>query len=259
MLRIILGRSRTWVRTLHLCNNRSLLAARVTLATLPRVQEADAAAAAEHEEIWTVVGFEVMPCSVKRTFGDAIAPVNCKPWPHDANPEPQRIEEGADIIYSYDVFWDETDTKWASRWDLYLRMPSGSVHWFSILTSLLVVLVMAAIMSVILRRTVRHNLATVKEPALLPAGDQSGEERGVKSPLLLSLGNGEGGGKLQADDVLRPPAHMHALAVQARPSAPSLRSLCCITPSDHSRERSIHCGVVRATCTSASRLSANAL
>ena len=77
-----------------------------------------------------IVGFEVMPCSVKRTFPDTIEPVTCKPWPHEGNPEPQAIEVGADIVYSYDVYWEHSDIEWTSRWDLYLRIPSTSVHWF---------------------------------------------------------------------------------------------------------------------------------
>jgi transmembrane 9 superfamily member 2/4 len=42
-------------------------------------------------------------------------------------------------------------------------MPNGSVHWFSILNSLLVVLVMSVIVAVILMRTVRRDLAKYEE------------------------------------------------------------------------------------------------
>ena len=41
-------------------------------------------------------------------------------------------------MYSYDVYWDTSKITWASRWDAYLRMPGGKVHWFSILNSLMV-------------------------------------------------------------------------------------------------------------------------
>lgn len=71
--------------------------------------------------------------------------------------------EGADIVYTYDVYWQESDTKWASRWDAYLRMPGGRVHWFSIVNSLLVVLVMAALVATILIRTVRRDLARYEQ------------------------------------------------------------------------------------------------
>ena len=58
-------------------------------------------------------------------------------------------------MYSYDVFWKVSTTRWASRWDAYLRMPGGKVHWFSILNSILIVLVMATLVAMILIRTVR--------------------------------------------------------------------------------------------------------
>ena len=42
-------------------------------------------------------------------------------------------------MYTYDVYWDTSDITWSSRWDAYLRMPGGKVHWFSILNSVMVV------------------------------------------------------------------------------------------------------------------------
>ena len=61
------------------------------------------------------------------------------------------------------MYWTPSDIEWASRWDAYLAMPNGSVHWFSILNSLLVVLVMSVIVAVILMRTVRRDLAKYEE------------------------------------------------------------------------------------------------
>ena len=167
---------------------------------LQSMQERDEDVAKNHGEMWMIVGFEVMPCSIKRVYGDAIETVSCKPWPNDENPEPQEIKEGADVLYSYDVFWQESDIEWASRWDLYLRMPNGSVHWFSILNSLLVVLVMSVIVAVILMRTVRRDLAKYEE--LLIEGGEGGKE--------------ESGWKLLSGDVFRAPSHLPELAVQVR-------------------------------------------
>ena len=47
-----------------------------------------------------MVGFEVMPCSIKREKGDAVEDVKCNPWGDPSNPEPQEVHEGADIIYT---------------------------------------------------------------------------------------------------------------------------------------------------------------
>ena len=65
----------------------------------------------------------------------------------------------AKLVYTYDVYWELSDISWASRWDAYLRMPGGRVHWFSILNSLMVVLVMSSIVAMIMMRTIRRDLA----------------------------------------------------------------------------------------------------
>ena len=61
-------------------------------------------------------------------------------------------------MYTFDVYWEESDISWASRWDAYLNMPGGRVHWFSILNSLMVVLVMSSIVAMIMMRTIRRDL-----------------------------------------------------------------------------------------------------
>lgn len=61
-------------------------------------------------------------------------------------------------MYTYDVFWGTSEITWASRWDAYLRMPGGKVHWFSILNSLMVVVVMSCIVAMIMMRTIRRDL-----------------------------------------------------------------------------------------------------
>jgi transmembrane 9 superfamily protein 2/4 len=69
------------------------------------------------------------------------------------------VKDGERIVYTYDVHWQPSQTRWASRWDAYLRMPGGRVHWFSILNSIMIVLVMATLVAMILIRTVRRDLA----------------------------------------------------------------------------------------------------
>lgn len=65
---------------------------------------------------------------------------------------------GEKIVYTYDVYWEAVNTPWSSRWDAYLRMPGGKVHWFSILNSLMVVVVMSCIVAMIMMRTIRRDL-----------------------------------------------------------------------------------------------------
>jgi len=143
-----------------------------------------------------VVGFEVQPCSIKRRAGKAIENLDCG-IDADRPPEPQEIKEGEQVVYSYDVFWQISQTRWASRWDAYLRMPGGKVHWFSILNSLLIVLVMASLVATILIRTVRRDLAKYEQ--LMVDGSVDMKD--------------EAGWKLLTGDVFRAPTSAKRLCV----------------------------------------------
>ena len=61
------------------------------------------------------------PCSA--TLHTRAAP--CLPSP---SPTPTCTRPGAEIVYTYDVYWDTSDITWSSRWDAYLRMPGGKVR-----------------------------------------------------------------------------------------------------------------------------------
>ena len=55
---------------------------------------------------------------------------------------PQPVSTAGDVIWAYDTRWEYSDVKWASRWDLYLYMGDDQVHWFSLLNSLVIVLLL---------------------------------------------------------------------------------------------------------------------
>lgn len=149
------------------------------------------------KEMYMVVGFEVSPCSIQREPGKEIEEVVCG-VDNDAHIVAQEVKEGAKIVYTYDVYWQDSKIKWASRWDHYLRMPGGKVHWFSILNSTLVVVVMAVIVAMILIRTVRKDLA--KYEALVVEGNTDLKD--------------EAGWKLVTGDAFRAPNNSHRFAVQ---------------------------------------------
>ena len=54
--------------------------------------------------------------------------------------------------------WEHSEIRWASRWDLYLYMGDDQVHWFSIINSLAIVLLLTGIVAMILMRTLRRDL-----------------------------------------------------------------------------------------------------
>ncbi|KIY92886.1 Putative phagocytic receptor 1a Flags:Precursor [Monoraphidium neglectum] len=92
-----------------------------------RLAQSGNTAGAAAEQLYMVVGFEVKVCSIARTAGKTVDNVECG-MGGAAEPAPQEIKEKAEVVYTYDVFWQVSETQWASRWDAYLRMPGGKSY-----------------------------------------------------------------------------------------------------------------------------------
>ena len=107
-----------------------------------------------------IVGFEVEAFSVqhkyKGTWGKD-AQLTSVPLSPDLPPQPV-LDGPGEYIFTYDVTWEECAIKWASRWDLYLYMGDDQIHWFSILNSLAIVLLLTGIVAMIMMRTLRRDL-----------------------------------------------------------------------------------------------------
>ncbi|KAG0553054.1 hypothetical protein BDA96_01G562000 [Sorghum bicolor] len=153
---------------------------------------------------YTVVGFEVVPCSVEH---DAAAIKNKSMYDEitskattgcDPSVVSMRVQDNRPLVFSYEVVFVESSIEWPSRWDAYLEMGGAKVHWFSILNSIVVVSFLAAIVLVILLRTVRRDLAQYEE--------LGGSESGTHADELA-------GWKLVAGDVFREPSHPVLLCV----------------------------------------------
>ncbi|KAL2472588.1 Transmembrane 9 superfamily member 11 [Forsythia ovata] len=65
--------------------------------------------------------------------------------------------------FTYEVSFVESDIKWPSRWDAYLKIEGSKVHWFSILNSLMVITFLAGIVLMIFLMIVRRDLAQYEE------------------------------------------------------------------------------------------------
>ncbi|KAH9306410.1 hypothetical protein KI387_010814, partial [Taxus chinensis] len=121
-----------------------------------------------------IVGFEVTPFSMKHSS---------EPWMEGqgtaktCNPSTQKcvsgldayqeVEEGKEIMFTYDVVFTETNAKWASRWATYLPMRDDHIHWFSIIDPLMVVLMLSGMVVMILMKTLfsKYNLGETDEEA----------------------------------------------------------------------------------------------
>jgi transmembrane 9 superfamily protein 2/4 len=94
----------------------------------------------EDSDQYTIVGFEVEPFSVHHTPEDMNRPWDpvsnaalstCSADQHiDGMQQPQAVNFGDPIIFTYDVHWVRSDIKWAQRWDLFTKtaVANASIH-----------------------------------------------------------------------------------------------------------------------------------
>ncbi|QCD99222.1 transmembrane 9 superfamily member 8-like [Vigna unguiculata] len=150
-----------------------------------------------------IVGFEVKPFSVKHEFEgkwdeQATRLTTCDPHAKHTvvnSNTPQEVEENKEIIFTYDVEFQESDVKWASRWDAYLLMSDDQIHWFSIVNSLMIVLFLSGMVAMIMLRTLYRDISKYNE---LETQEEAQEETGWK---------------LVHGDVFRPPNNPDLLCV----------------------------------------------
>ncbi|CAH2104508.1 unnamed protein product [Euphydryas editha] len=137
------------------------------------------------QDSYRVVGFEVETFSVDKdhlTFIDD----SCQFLP-EAKPQLVNEDTGTKLYFTYSVEWGESDIEWASRWDIYLGMKDVQIHWFSIVNSIVVLFFLSGILTMIIVRTLRRDIARYNS-------DENIEE-------MIE----ETGWKLVHGDVFRPP------------------------------------------------------
>ncbi|KAK8513568.1 hypothetical protein V6N12_052746 [Hibiscus sabdariffa] len=129
-----------------------------------------------------IVGFEVKPFSVKHEYdgewNEKTHLTTCDPHAKRAvtsSESPQEVEENTEIIFTYDVEFQESDIKWASRWDAYLLMADDQIHWFSIVNSLMIVIFLSGMVAMIMLQTLyrdisKYNQLATQEEALEETG-----------------------------------------------------------------------------------------
>jgi len=140
-----------------------------------------------------IVGVQVSPRSIKHA---SASQVNCG---HDPDPQPFKLNAenpSLELVYTYSVSFRPSDLKWASRWDSYLQSAENtSIHWFSIVNSLIIVVFLSGMIGVILVRTLHKDIARYNNA---DAVEEAQEEFGWK---------------LVHGDVFRPPDNAMFLSV----------------------------------------------
>ncbi|CAH9086570.1 unnamed protein product [Cuscuta epithymum] len=150
-----------------------------------------------------IVGFEVKPFSVRHEYegqwsGNNTRLTTCDPHAKrtvTSSDSPQEVEDKKEIVFTYDVEFQESEIKWASRWDTYLLMTDDQIHWFSIVNSLMIVLFLSGMVAMIMLRTLYRDISKYNQ---LETQEEAQEETGWK---------------LVHGDVFRPPTNSDLLCV----------------------------------------------
>ena len=159
---------------------------------------------------YRVVGVSVIPSSRRdaKVLGDG--KVDCGDFDNHL-----ALDEKGDsaVTWTYSVSWKESKTAWATRWDTYLHVYDPKIHWFSLISSTIIVIFLCGMVGAILMRALKKDIARYNRLDSFNLDDLSGTngevEEGVqedsgwklvhgdvfrtpKNPLLLSvfLGNG---------------------------------------------------------------------
>ena len=160
------------------------------------------------DDEFRVVGVLVIPSS--RDDPNVVDGGECS---KTVNPLQLNPDGGTAVAWTYSVFWKQSSTAWATRWDSYLHVFDPRIHWLSLISSAIIVVLLCAMVGAILMRVLKKDIARYNRLDVFNLDDLSGAngetEEGIqedsgwklvhgdvfrapKNPLLLSvfLGNG---------------------------------------------------------------------
>ena len=152
---------------------------------------------------YRVVGVLVEPTSAagSKFLGDGKA--EC------GNDGPVVLDENGEtaVTYTYSVYWRPSTTAWATRWDKYLHVVDPKIHWFSLINSTIFVVFLVGMISTILHRALRKDIARYSRLDNINLDDLSGT-----NPVEDEIQE-DSGWKLVHGDVFRSPRHSLLLSV----------------------------------------------
>lgn len=139
------------------------------------------------QEYFLIVGFKVVPRSIG--WGD-------EPCSQKMKDKFQVLSDNMDkISYTYSVKWQEDlQGSWARRWEVYMDSSNAQIHWYSIINSLMLLVVLTVIVAFIMIATLRRDIANYN----------STDEEGLQDDVV--------GWKMIHGDVFRNPQGLKILA-----------------------------------------------
>jgi transmembrane 9 superfamily member 2/4 len=182
---------------------------------LGQVDEAGESYLNNHYDIWIdyhqagegayrVVGVVVEPFSIADS---KILPDGSAECPGESRPKQLSNTARTKVVWTYSVFWRPSPTSFATRWDKYLHVYDPKIHWFSLINSAVIVCFLVGMVSTILIRTLRKDIARYNRLDQVALEDLSGT--GIMDDGVQE----DSGWKLVHGDVFRPPKLPLPLAV----------------------------------------------
>jgi len=62
------------------------------------------------------------------------------------------------IIFTYDVVFELSNVSFSSRWDHYLHLDSDKIHWYNLINSSLIIIIISSVVVYIFMRAVRREI-----------------------------------------------------------------------------------------------------
>ena len=108
------------------------------------------------EDKFNVVGFNVLPMSIKHDNDKPICATELKLLLNNFNKPFQPLEEG-NILFTYDVIYEYSDITYATRWDHY-KPSKEKIHWAGIYISELLVALVSIFVVIILKKNIKGDI-----------------------------------------------------------------------------------------------------
>ena len=110
------------------------------------------------EDRYNVVGFNILPMSIKHNKDKPICAKNANDILKDLNTPNQPLVQG-NILFTYDVIYEYSDIPLASRWDHY-KTSKSNIHWTGILITEILVICGTLTIFVILKQNLQKDISS---------------------------------------------------------------------------------------------------
>ncbi|KAL4778969.1 hypothetical protein BJX76DRAFT_352178 [Aspergillus varians] len=149
-----------------------------------------------NQKKYRVIGVLVQPSSRRGSRVSEDGTVTC-------NEEgPIYLDEDSDtsVTWTYSVTWRESSTPWATRWDKYLKVQYPKIHWFSLVNAAVFVVFLVGMVSMILIRALKKDIARYNRLDSFNLDDLDGTSAAIEDGIQE-----DSGWKLVHGDVFRCP------------------------------------------------------